>query len=130
MLSPVFEGKRPMIRATGPAILLALLGAACTPETKPAPPSPAASAESAAKGLTIAEKWCAECHRVKPEQRAVARPNMHAPAFADIAARPEVNQAYLARFMEVQHLPMTTFRLYSDEKADVVAYMLSLKGQR
>jgi hypothetical protein len=55
---------------------------------------------------------------------------MGAPAFAGIVARPEVNQAYLARFMEVQHLPMTTFRLYSDEKADVAAYMLSLKGQR
>lgn len=128
MPSPVFEGKRPMIRAIGPAILVALFGTACAPETKP--PSPAASAESAAKGLTIAEKWCAECHRVKPEQRAVSRPNMHAPAFADLVARPEVDQAYLARFMEVQHLPMTTFRLYSDEKADVVAYMLSLKGRR
>ena len=120
-----------MTRAIGPAILLCpLLGTACTPETRQTPPSPAASAESAAKGLTIAEKWCAECHRVKPEQRAVARASMGAPAFADIVARPEVNQAYLARFMEVQHLPMTTFRLYSDEKADVVAYMLSLKRQR
>jgi mono/diheme cytochrome c family protein len=119
-----------MMRAIGPAVLLALAGTACTPETKPAPPSPAASAESAAKGLTIAEKWCAECHRVMPEQRAVSRPSMGAPAFADIVARPEVNEGYLARFMEVQHLPMTTFRLYSDEKADVVAYMLSLKGQR
>lgn len=117
-----------MFRAIGPALLLALLGAACTPETKPL--SPAARAESAAKGLTIAEKWCAECHRVKPEQRAVARPNMNAPAFADVAARPEVDQGYLARFMEVQHLPMTTFRLYSDEKADVVAYILSLKSAR
>ena len=129
MLSPAFEGKRSMYRVIGPAILLALLSAACTSETKPAP-SPAASAESAAKGLTIAEKWCAECHRVKPEQRTVARPDMRAPAFADIAARPEVDQGYLARFMEVQHLPMTTFRLYSDEKADVVAYVMSLKGQR
>lgn len=117
-----------MIRAIGPALLLAFLGAACTPDQPP--PSPAARAESAAKGLTIAEKWCAECHRVKAEQRAVARPNMHAPAFADVVARPEVNSGYLARFMEVQHLPMTTFRLYSDEKADVVAYMLSLKGPR
>jgi mono/diheme cytochrome c family protein len=117
-----------MTRANGPALLLALVGAACMPETRP--PSPAASAESAAKGLTVAEKWCAECHRVKPEQRAVSRPNMRAPAFADLAARPEIDQAYLARFMEVQHLPMTTFRLYSDEKADVVAYMLSLKPAR
>ena len=112
----------------GAAVLLAL--SACMPEPQPAPPSPAASAESAAKGLTIAEKWCADCHRVKPEQRAVARADMGAPPFMAIAARPEVNGAYLARFMEVQHLPMTTFRLYSDEKGDVVAYILSLKPAR
>ena len=113
---------------TGLAAILALTAAACAP--KPQPASPAASAESAAKGLTLAEKWCAECHRVKVEQRTVARASMGAPEFAAIAARPEVNGAYLARFMEVQHLPMTTFRLYSDEKADVVAYILSLKGGR
>jgi mono/diheme cytochrome c family protein len=111
----------------GVAILLAL--SACMTERQ-SPPSPAACAESAAKGLTIAEKWCADCHRVKAEQRAVARADMGAPPFAAIAARPEVNSAYLARFMEVQHLPMTTFRLYSDEKADVVAYILSLKPAR
>ena len=111
----------------GVAVLLAL--SACMSERQP--PAPAGpSAESAAKGLTIAEKWCAECHRVKPEQRAVARADMGAPPFMAIAARPEVNGAYLARFMEVQHLPMTTFRLYSDEKGDVVAYILSLKSAR
>ena len=119
-----------MRTGTALAAILALTAAACTPEPKPAPPSPAASAESAAKGLTVAEKWCAECHRVKAEQRTVARASMGAPEFAAIAARPDVNGAYLARFMEVQHLPMTTFRLYSDEKADVVAYILSLKGGR
>jgi mono/diheme cytochrome c family protein len=115
-----------MWRRSGFVILVAL--AACTPEPRPAPP--AASAESAAKGLTIAEKWCADCHRVKAEQRAVARTEMRAPDFAAIAARSEVNAGYLARFMEVQHLPMTTFRLYSDEKADVVAYIMSLKTSR
>ena len=109
------------------AILMAL--AACTPQPQPAAPA-GPSVEGAAKGLTIAEKWCADCHRVKPEQRAVARADMGAPPFMAIAARPEVNGAYLARFMEVQHLPMTTFRLYSDEKADVVAYVLSLKPGR
>ena len=115
-----------MLRQVGFPILLAL--AACVPEPQPVPP--AASVESAAKGLTIAEKWCADCHLVKAEQRRVARPEMGAPAFAAIAARPEVNAGYLARFMEVQHLPMTTFRLYSDEKADVVAYILSFKFGR
>ena len=118
-----------MLRGSGFAVFLALVLAACTPG--PQSPAPeAARVESAAKGLTIAEKWCADCHRVKAEQRAVARPDMGAPEFAAIAARPEVNSGYLTRFMEVQHLPMSTFRLYSDEKADVVAYILSLKAGR
>jgi mono/diheme cytochrome c family protein len=115
--------------AFGLGVVLAV-SAGCMPQPTPAPPSPAARAESAAKGLTIAEKWCADCHRVKGEQRRVARPDMRAPEFAAIAARPEVDAAYLARFMEVQHLPMTTFRLYSDEKGDVVAYIVSLKSRR
>lgn len=107
--------------------------AGCTSDPKPSAPAsapPAVNAESAAKGLTIAEKWCADCHIVKAEQRRVARAEMKAPPFAAIAARPEVDARYLARFMEVQHLPMTTFRLYSDEKADVVAYILGLKTER
>lgn len=121
-----------MHRGSGLLVVLALGVAACTPESRPSPPPAAAppSAESAAKGLTITEKWCADCHRVRAEQRRVARPDMGAPEFAAIAARPEVNTDYLRRFMEVQHLPMTTFRLYSDEKADVVAYILSLKATR
>ena len=120
-----------MRREAGFAVLFAFAAAACTPGAHPAPPAAAPpSAESAAKGLTIAEKWCADCHRVKAEQGRVARRDMGAPEFAAIAARPEVNTDYLRRFMEVQHLPMTTFRLYSDEKADVVAYILSLKSAR
>jgi mono/diheme cytochrome c family protein len=119
------------------SVFVSLLAvAACTTEPRPAPAPPsraaptAAEAEAAAKGLTIAEKWCTDCHRVRPEQRAVRRPEMGAPDFAAVAARPEANSAYLGRFMEVQHLPMPTFRLYSDEKADVVAYILSLKPAR
>jgi mono/diheme cytochrome c family protein len=111
------------------AISLVAALAACTRD-RPAPLSPAARAESAARGLEVAEKSCAECHRVKPTQRTVENEEMAAPDFAAIAARREVDAGYLRRFMEVQHLPMTASRLYSDDKADVVAYMLSLKGAR
>jgi mono/diheme cytochrome c family protein len=104
--------------------------AACADEPHRQPASPVAQVESAARGLTIVEKWCADCHRVKLEQRRVARSDLHAPEFAAIAARPDVNNAFLRRFMEVQHLPMPTYRLYSDEKADVVAYILSLKARQ
>ena len=109
--------------------VFALNAAACAPAPRPEAPS-AADVAAAARGLTVAEKWCTDCHRVRPEQRGVQRPEMRAPDFAGIAARPEVNAGYLSRFMEVQHLPMPTFRLYSEEKADIVAYILSLKSGR
>lgn len=113
-----------------------MLGLACTPsqrpDTPPPPTSPDAPARAAAaeRGFAVAEKWCAECHRIRPEQQDVEQPEMRAPAFADIAARPEVDAGYLARLMEVQHLPMTTYRLDSEERGDVVAYVLSLKARR
>jgi mono/diheme cytochrome c family protein len=121
-----------MRAAWGVAVVGVLLaGCASDPKSNaPAPAPSAASVASAARGLTITEKWCADCHIVKAEQRRVARGDMKAPPFGTVAARPEVDAGYLARFMEVQHLPMTTFRLYSDEKADVVAYILSLKSAR
>ena len=108
------------------ALALLLTAAACVPEPQPAPPS----AEAGARGLAIAEKWCADCHRVSSRQHDVARAEMRAPDFITVAARPEVDAGYLRRFMEVQHQPMTTYRLAGEERADVVAYFLSLKASR
>ena len=114
-----------------------MLGVACAPTPRPDTPPPAevrpdapARASAAERGLAVAEKWCAECHRVRPEQQAVKRAEIGAPDFASVAARPEVDAGYLRRFMEVQHLPMTTYQLDSDERADVVAYILGLKAGR
>jgi len=105
------------------------IAAGCTHAPPPAA-APAAAQASAARGLALAEKWCADCHRIGADQREVRRPEMRAPDFAAVVARAEVDAAYLARFMEVQHLPMTVYRLASEEKADVVAYLVSLKPGR
>lgn len=111
--------------ATIPFVLAT--AAACTHAPPQASaPSPAA----AARGFALAEKWCADCHRIGAAQRDVRRPEMGAPDFAAVAGRAEVDAAYLARFMEVQHLPMTVYRLASEEKSDVVAYLVSLKPGR
>jgi mono/diheme cytochrome c family protein len=113
-----------------------MLGAACAPSQRPDTPPPAAGpdaparAAAAARGLEVAENWCTECHRIRPEQQAVERSDIQAPTFMNVAARPQVDAGYLRRFMEVQHLPMTTYQLDSDERADVVAYILSLKPGR
>jgi mono/diheme cytochrome c family protein len=117
-------------------LALGCAAAACTPSTQPvAPPptgadTPARRAAAVERGREVAEKWCAECHRIEVGQQSVERPEMNAPAFADTAARREVDAGYLSRFMEVQHLPMSTYRLASEERGDVVAYILSLKPGR
>jgi len=52
-----------------------------------------------------------------------------APAFEKIVRREGRDEAYFARFMQEDHFPMTTFRLFDHEKADVVAYLLALQRQ-
>jgi hypothetical protein len=67
---------------------------------------------------------------VKRSQRSVRSPAHNAPPFSAVASRPEVNPAYLMRFMEVQHLPMPLYRLTGEEKSDLNYYIMSLKALR
>jgi len=116
------------MRALAAFSLVLASASACAPA--PPAPAPAAVAASVTRGQALAEKWCADCHRIGSAQQAVRRPEMRAPDFAAVIDRPEVDAAYLARFMEVQHLPMTVYRLAAEEKSDVVAYLVSLKPKR
>lgn len=50
-----------------------------------------------------------------------------APAYENIVLLPGRNRRYFERFMAEDHFPMTTFRLFDREKADVVAYLLELQ---
>lgn len=49
-----------------------------------------------------------------------------APNFMQIAAKPNVDEAYLKGFIFQLHLPMLTFRL-STARQKVIAYIFSLK---
>jgi mono/diheme cytochrome c family protein len=86
-----------------------------------------------ARGRALADTWCSECHRVAPDQPSGARaghvlpPPVEAPSFMTVAARPYADADYLRAFVSDLHLPMPTFRLSSEEKEDVVAYILSLR---
>ena len=79
--------------------------------------------EAARRGEAIVEQWCRMCHQRETDP---ADPDM-APPFEQIAKRKGRDEAYLARFMREDHFPMTTFRLFDHEKADVVAYLRSLQ---
>lgn len=75
------------------------------------------------RGAAVVERWCAICHSV----RGIETDPERAPTFEQVAARPGRDGAYLARFLDEDHFPMTTYRLFDEEKRDVVALILSLK---
>ena len=88
-----------------------------------------------ARGRAVAERWCAECHRVAVDQPSGSRaghivpPPLEAPSFMEVAAHPEVDASYLRSFMTELHLPMPTYRLDNTEREAVIDYILSLKPQ-
>jgi len=87
----------------------------------------------AERGHRIAEQWCAECHRVSPDDPSGARaghilaPSMPGPAFITIADRPGTDARSLRHFMDELHLPMPIYRFRPSEQDDIIAYILSLK---
>ncbi len=85
--------------------------------------NPAFADDAAQRGRAVVEQWCRLCHL-----RAGDAPDADmAPPFETIATWPGRDRVYLERFMKDDHFPMTTFRLFEDEKRDVVAYLLSLR---
>ncbi|WP_436643352.1 c-type cytochrome [Microbaculum sp. FT89] len=90
---------------------------------------PGASATVAAgdpvNGRLVVEKWCSLCHSVNGVNTDPDR----APTFEQIANREGRDRAYLTRIVHEDHFPMTTFRLFEDEKRDVVAFIHSLRGK-
>jgi cytochrome c2 len=81
---------------------------------------------AAARGKATVDQWCRECHL-----RANDKPNpVMAPRYEDIVRRPGRNEAYFRKFLATDHFPMTIYRLFDEEKRDVVAYLMSLKAKR
>lgn len=84
-----------------------------------------AAVGAAERGSRVVEQWCRMCHvRVTDK----AGPDM-APPFEEVVKREGRDEAYFVRFMQEDHFPMTTFRLFEHEKADVVAYLMALQRQ-
>lgn len=92
-----------------------------------------ASGSDPIRGREVADSWCAECHRVSPDQPTGTRrghvlpPPLTAPSFMTIAEQPGADAAQLRDFMADLHLPMPTYRLSIAEKEDVIAYILTLR---
>ena len=80
-----------------------------------------------AAGRVLAEEVCAACHAIPggapPIGVAGARP------FAALAADPAVTGLTLHAYLRTQHPPTPTFVLDEEQLNDVIAYILSLRGE-
>jgi len=83
---------------------------------------------SAERGEAVAQEGCATCHARDESERA-ARPAEagDGPSFAEIARREGRDELFLWDFLEEDHFPMPTYRLFPRERADIAAYIVSLR---
>jgi mono/diheme cytochrome c family protein len=95
------------------------------------------NSDSVTAGKKLAERLCATCHVVAPQQDHALTRFPPAPAFEEIAHRPGIDAASLERFLETTHwdmksLPMTMpdFGITAKDRSDAAAYILSLRQQR
>jgi mono/diheme cytochrome c family protein len=84
----------------------------------------AAPPPSAARGKVIAQRWCAECHVVTPDQ---TRAKADVPTFGEIAERRAKATVPLEQFLMNPHPKMPDMQLTRAEVADIVAYIKTQK---
>lgn len=80
----------------------------------------------AKKGGDFARMVCAECHAVNADQ--TRSPNAKAPAFAAVSKTSGMTEMALRTWLQTSHPTMPNLVLKVEERDDVVAYILSLKG--
>lgn len=78
------------------------------------------------QGLSLARQVCSECHDVlAPKSRS---PNPKAPSFVDLAMTPGMTATALTIALTTPHAGMPMFRLTEAQRADLIGYILGLKG--
>jgi mono/diheme cytochrome c family protein len=77
------------------------------------------------KGLAVAQEICATCHAVRKGQHS---PNVDAPTFETVAAVPGMTTIALQAALQTSHQSMPNLILTDEDRADVVAYIMSLKS--
>jgi mono/diheme cytochrome c family protein len=103
-----------------------LLAAALTSTTNVANAQPEEG--DAVLGGELARHVCSPCHEVGPGAPA-PRLLPIGPDFQAIADTAGMTQAALNAFLLTSHPKMPNFILQADQRADVIAYILSLRGR-
>ena len=96
------------------AALLALIGGSAT------------AAGRSGQGKAIAERWCAACHQVSPEQTTASADVPSFMTISEMRATPSALAA-LEGFLADPHPVMPDMSLTRQEIRDLVAYIGSLK---
>lgn len=78
-------------------------------------------------GYDIALEVCAECHAIEPGAK--FSPNPLAPPFQDVADTPGMSSLALSVWSVTPHEMMPNFIFKDKERADIIAYILSLKSK-
>ncbi|HKA74458.1 MAG TPA: c-type cytochrome [Xanthobacteraceae bacterium] len=74
-------------------------------------------------GQQLAQRWCASCHVVAPDQREASA---DAPPFASIARMPDFNAQKVAFFLLEPHPKMPAMALSRRDSEDIAAYIAKL----
>lgn len=88
-----------------------------------APVSARADTAAVKRGERVVNEWCRDCHVREGE---TLDPDM-APPYSDIVAVEGRDRAWFEAFLKDDHFPMTTFRLFDHEKADVVEWLMDMQ---
>jgi cytochrome c2 len=79
------------------------------------------------KGAILAQNICSECHAVEKTQ--ISSPNTQAPSFSSVANTTGMTEMALRVWLQSPHPTMPNLLLTNEQKDDVIAYLLSLKGK-
>ena len=78
-----------------------------------------------ARGLALAREVCSACHAIQAQQ--LQSPHARAPTFLALATTPGMTATALTVALTTPHAGMPMFRLSTDQRESIIAYILGLK---
>jgi len=78
------------------------------------------------RGASLASSQCSECHAVNKGERS---PKATVPTFSAIAATPGMTSLALEASLQTSHRQMPNLLIERADRADIIAYILSLKDK-
>lgn len=110
-----------MLHSRWPAVGLALIGTLVV--TGPGAPQ---NYGDASRGAALATRVCLACHGVRAQEVSI---NPQAPSFDSIAKSWGMSETALNVALRTPHRDMPNLMLEDQERADIVAYVMSLRAK-